>query len=402
MNDSGDKDIVWCEADRFHEHAASLIKSVSSVLDIGCGIRPQQFIQPELLICVEPHLEYVEILKRNLRGSNAVIVTNDAISALRGMPDCSVDSIFLIDVIEHMEKDVGALVVKECERVARQQIIIFTPLGFMPQEVHAGELDGWNLHGGEWQVHKSGWYPEDFPGWSFVACKHLHTHDYLGQAIDPPYGGFYAIRNKARAGNIFNELYSQDTLGSKTSNLPWLNELYPDFVEKVVSRDIENSVLRCGLMACQRTTELQIELKSSSSIEEITSRIALETAEAQREEARRHHERMQKFASQFTEINDASQLLADVKANNAELKQWEASLESREAEMAKQQSLLESRESELAKEQALLESRKAELAKEQALLAVKEAEVQRRAEEAQTLLNSSESTISKRIRKLFK
>ena len=44
------------------------------------------------------------------------------------MPDASVDSVFALDVIEHMEKDDGLKFLREAERVARCQVMIFTPL----------------------------------------------------------------------------------------------------------------------------------------------------------------------------------------------------------------------------------------------------------------------------------
>jgi hypothetical protein len=184
----------------------------NSVLDIGCGIRPQQYISPGFLICVEPHLEYVEILKKNLNQTNSIIIPLDGRTALQSLPDKSIDSIFLIDVIEHMPKDIGFELIKECERVARNQIIVFTPLGFMPQEVHDSGIDGWNLNGGELQDHKSGWYPEDFSGWNIVGCKHLHIMDYAGTTINPPYGGFYAIKNILKSANLFNDIYSKDSI----------------------------------------------------------------------------------------------------------------------------------------------------------------------------------------------
>ena len=67
--------VEWCTNDIFYQRASELIESVSSVMDIGCGIRPQQFVIPDYLICIEPHPEYVEILKKNLAGTNSVIIS---------------------------------------------------------------------------------------------------------------------------------------------------------------------------------------------------------------------------------------------------------------------------------------------------------------------------------------
>ena len=214
--------IQWCTRERFHTTAAECMVPASVVLDIGCGIRTQRFLKPDVLICVEPYVEYAEILKTVLAGCTAIVINLDALSALRNLPERSVDSVFLIDVIEHMPKTIGLETIRECERVARNQIIIFTPLGYMPQEIHANDTDGWNLGGGEWQSHKSGWYPQDFAGWNIIACKHLHGEDHKGELVNPPYGGFYAIKNLSRESNQFNHVYAEDVLQQSIYDLDFL------------------------------------------------------------------------------------------------------------------------------------------------------------------------------------
>ena len=149
------ENIIWCDAFAIHQVVVEHIQQTRIALDIGCGIRPQTYIVPEVLICVEPYSEYIEILKKTLAETSTLILPLNALEALNILPNHSVDSIFMIDVIEHMSKEDGLLVLEQCNRVAREQIIIYTPLGFMPQEVH-GKLDAWGLDGGSWQEHKSG------------------------------------------------------------------------------------------------------------------------------------------------------------------------------------------------------------------------------------------------------
>ena len=49
--------------------------------------------------------------------------------------------------------------------------------------------------GGEWQVHKSGWEPEDFgPQWDILGSQDYHTINSKGEAINPHFGAFWAIR----------------------------------------------------------------------------------------------------------------------------------------------------------------------------------------------------------------
>jgi hypothetical protein len=380
-----DASVVWCDRDEFHSKAASFIKPVSTVLDIGCGIRPQQYITPELLICVEPHIEYVEVLKTSLKDANAVIIPLDAIKALAGMPDRSIDSIFLIDVIEHMDKDMGVKVLLECERVARQQVVLFTPLGFMPQEIHAGDVDGWNLHGGEWQDHKSGWYPEEFAGWDIIGCKHLHLQDYLGQEITPPYGGFYAVKNVKKVANHFNDIYSNDVIASQISNLSWLRENFPLLSEKVVSRDISTSHLKCGISSCQRTTELFIELGATESQEVIFNKAAQEKSETLLHETRKHNERIKAFAEQFARLDGFSFSVAEFDARTAELNARESALSQKESDLS---------------------AKETELANRLSLFADKELEATKRAEHLAALergiADSLCGKVSRKVRAVFK
>lgn len=192
------------ESVKFYESPASLTNAIEElvvktevVLDIGCGIVPMNFFRPKLHLMVEPWNEYAEILKfRYFEDKSIIILREGALETLSIFGDKSVDSIFLLDVIEHLEKDVGGKVLKECERVARTQIVIFTPLGFMAQHVDANEKDGWGLSGQAVQEHKSGWHPADFDkNWSFHICRNYHSIDFKGEATKRVYGAFYAIRN---------------------------------------------------------------------------------------------------------------------------------------------------------------------------------------------------------------
>jgi hypothetical protein len=173
------------------------VKETEVVLDIGCGIVPMNYFRPKLHLMVEPWQEYSDILAYRHSGDKSVIIIRTgALEALCQLGDNSVDSIFLLDVIEHLEKEEGRKVIIECERVAREQIMIFTPLGFMPQHMESNQADGWGLGGSTVQEHRSGWEPEDFSAaWSFYICKNFHSVDFKGEHLEQIYGAFYAVRN---------------------------------------------------------------------------------------------------------------------------------------------------------------------------------------------------------------
>lgn len=190
---------------RFFDSPDELLNAVEGavvetevVLDVGCGIVPMSYFRPKLHIMMEPWQEYSEILAYRHTGDKSVIVLRQkALEGLVTLADKSVDSIFMLDVIEHMPKEIGKSVLVECERVARSQIVIFTTLGFMPQHVDLNhEKDGWGLNGAEVQEHLSGWSPDDFlTEYDFYLCEQFHTVDFRGEQLPQSYGAFFAIRN---------------------------------------------------------------------------------------------------------------------------------------------------------------------------------------------------------------
>lgn len=151
---------------------AGLIE-VDSVLDIGVGLRPMAWYTPKRYVCVEPHKAYADKLEE--AGYTVERMTADY--ALRMLAGEKFDAIYLLDVIEHMERDDGLLVLDLAFRMEPKQIIVSTPVGFFPQ--HG---DAWSLGGERWQLHRSGWAPEDFPGWTISRYDN-----------GAPHGGFTAV-----------------------------------------------------------------------------------------------------------------------------------------------------------------------------------------------------------------
>jgi len=221
----------------FLEKVKQEFKLTEIVLDIGCGIYPINFFVPKLHIMVEPWSEYVEILKDRYKlDSRILIFQASAIEMLKTLADKSVDSVFLLDVIEHLEKDEGKSLLFELERVALQQIVIFTPLGYMPQHVETNKRDRWGLSGGDYQEHKSGWLPEDFGGdWKFYVCPEFHKYDDNGREFTPAFGAFYAIKDfdnsemksqRTYEGDFFRPTAKDQELNTVTQELNTVTNSY--------------------------------------------------------------------------------------------------------------------------------------------------------------------------------
>lgn len=147
--------------------AAASLRHSDFVLDVGAGIRPQCLIKAKRHLCVEPHGEYVEWLREN--GYD--VLQSTAKDALCKLSD--LDTVIMLDVIEHMEKDDGLEVMKLCQEKARQ-VVIFTPLGFCVQAYSDGDKDAWGMNGTDWQTHRSGWKPSEFQGWRTYCDDTFH------------------------------------------------------------------------------------------------------------------------------------------------------------------------------------------------------------------------------------
>jgi len=189
--------VRWVEKHELFPLAVRELQSVEVLLDIGCGIMPQRYVRPLVHVCCEPFGQYVGVLQDKVRGEcdRRYIVLNATWGeAVRMFPERSVDSVFLVDVIEHVEREEAMALLKATERICRRQLALFTPLGFMPQH-HEDGKDAWGLDGGTWQEHKSGWQPGDFDAtWRIFAAKSYHEADNLGRKFDTPYGAMWAIK----------------------------------------------------------------------------------------------------------------------------------------------------------------------------------------------------------------
>lgn len=190
--------ITFFKKEKLFPEVQKKISKIEVVLDIGCGIMPQQLIRPLVHICCDPFSQYIEYLKNKVKNEfdrQYVIINADWKEVVEKIPDKTIDSVFLIDVVEHLEKEEGLRLLNMTGRIARKQIVIFTPLGFLPQE-HVDGKDAWGLDGGAWQEHKSSWLPEDFDeSWDIYASEDYHQYDNMGKLFEKPFGAFWAIKN---------------------------------------------------------------------------------------------------------------------------------------------------------------------------------------------------------------
>lgn len=153
--------------------AARAVRHGGFVVDIGPGIRPQELVRADRTLCIEPFGAYAD----RLEADGHAVLRATALEGLQGL--IGADTVVMLDVIEHMDKADGQAVIELAQAKARQ-VVVFTPIGFMPQ--HG---DAWGLGGDYWQAHRSGWEPEEFDGWTILSDPAFHRRQ--------GYGAFFAI-----------------------------------------------------------------------------------------------------------------------------------------------------------------------------------------------------------------
>lgn len=187
--------VTWYEKDDLVAAAKASLCEVPVVMDVGCGIRPQRLVQAMVHIGIDPFGPYLDVLRSQLGDHPQFILLHGTWDeVMRHFPDQSVDTVIAGDVLEHLDKGSGWRFLAEAERLARQQICLFTPLGHFEQSYVAGKPDRWGMQGGYWQQHRSGWLPDEFgDGWNVLACEKYHFEDEDGQPMAEGFGAFYGI-----------------------------------------------------------------------------------------------------------------------------------------------------------------------------------------------------------------
>ena len=149
---------------------------VETLMDIGCGNNPQKFIEVyRRHITVDPAFSKLPGMYFHINGT----WQNAGMDYLKNH---WVDTVVLMDVVEHLEKKEAVRLLKETQKHIKQ-IVVFTPLGFMEQDDKENH----------WNCHKSAWYPQDFPGWRVEVFEHFHWCDFKGRELPEPNGAILAV-----------------------------------------------------------------------------------------------------------------------------------------------------------------------------------------------------------------
>lgn len=136
------------------------------ILDIGSGpcgkLKARRFRSVDIT-CLDIFKPYLSVC----RGLGFKIVHGDALKLKSYFKPKSFDVVLLIDVLEHFKKADGKKVLAQVEKIARRQIVIWTPFGWYPQDYDCVD-EPWKIIGNlqtkqknKYQQHLSAWYPKD-------------------------------------------------------------------------------------------------------------------------------------------------------------------------------------------------------------------------------------------------
>ncbi len=164
------EDFTSCSKSDFWPTVRSHLAEIEFLVDLGAGVRQFSLVASKLHIVVESFDPYLSHLKNTNTDQATILVKEDVLEFLRLQATNSIDTFVVNDVIEHLPKDLGLVFIQELTRVVRNQILIFTPHGFM--ELH--DSTAWGFSDNILQKHLSGWLPEEFENWSIVYCEDYH------------------------------------------------------------------------------------------------------------------------------------------------------------------------------------------------------------------------------------
>lgn len=157
-------------------------KEIVSVLDVACGLSlKSKYIPAQIRVGVDIHEPYF----KHIEADVPYVVMKYDIRKLKDIfAPKSFDLVIALDIIEHIKKDEGYELMRQCEKIARKAVIIETPKGYVPQNI---DIQG---HGGDkWQTHRSGWDVADFTkrGYKVVVRDYLmqNVQRHTKRDVDP-------------------------------------------------------------------------------------------------------------------------------------------------------------------------------------------------------------------------
>ena len=133
----------------YHTELETLVCDSETLLDVGCGENsPIKYFNKRLnySVGVDGFQKSIDLCKKEKIHDEYHCI--NILNIKDNFNNNSFDCVIALDVIEHLEKDLGFELINQMESISSNKVIIFTPNGFLPQAEHSDNI---------YQKHLSGW-----------------------------------------------------------------------------------------------------------------------------------------------------------------------------------------------------------------------------------------------------
>ncbi len=134
-------------------HILRELMDCDSVLDLGCGRHSMIGILPKSIKKTGVDIFKPYIAEAQQSNRHNCYITAD-ITKIE-FKEKSFDAVALLDVLEHLTEEQGAVLIGKIEKWARKKVVIFTPNGHVDQDAYDEN---------PYQVHKTGWHRQALEG----------------------------------------------------------------------------------------------------------------------------------------------------------------------------------------------------------------------------------------------
>ena len=134
-----------------HFYLNRLLSQCDSIVDLGCGTRSlleRLRVSPAFSLGIDVHQPSIDYNQKH--GIYTEYRCIDLSEIERHLSEKFYDAVLMFDVLEHLTKDDGTVLLEKAQRIAKKFVIVHTPSGFFPQAAAPDNpmeehLSGWTV-----------------------------------------------------------------------------------------------------------------------------------------------------------------------------------------------------------------------------------------------------------------
>jgi len=154
--------------DRLIFDAIDFYSNEGSILDIGCGDKTmQQTLNNQNITSVDNWEKFNPDLMWDLNNTPLPYEDN------------SFDTVLALDLIEHLDRDKGEVLLKDLKRIARKNILLLTPLYWTDNTQNVDNPES-PYYQNPYDLHRSQWTVDDFSDFKRITDKKYYKDFFFG------------------------------------------------------------------------------------------------------------------------------------------------------------------------------------------------------------------------------